>query len=186
MDLNPKVTAIIDTSLNLFSRYGTGRVSIEEICRTAKISKPTFYRYFSNKTDLVARLRRKLLDEGFARFDEISARDIPFPEKVEQMTRWRIEHLADISDEFRRDLYQSPEAVEEAKRRFFRNLQAAREKGEIRPDLDDELIWLVSEKITEMARDGSWRHLYSDYAEFQRQVRRLFFFGLLTRDGGNQ
>jgi len=31
---------------------------------------------------------------GFARFDEINAMDIPYPDKIELMTRWRIEFFS--------------------------------------------------------------------------------------------
>ncbi|HPQ43823.1 MAG TPA: TetR/AcrR family transcriptional regulator [Syntrophales bacterium] len=176
-----KRTQIIRTATDLFSRFGTKRVTVEEICRTAWVSKVTFYKYFTNKTDLIRNIRDELIETGFARFDEISAMDIPFPEKIALMTRWRIEFFARMKDEFIHELYTLDDVVEEAKRRYMKNIADAQEKGEIRSDLSPELIWLVTERLNGIVRDESWKTIFSDYGEFQEQMRTFFFFGLLAR-----
>ena len=107
------------------------------------------------------------------------------------MTRWRIEFFSQMKNEFIHELFSLDEVVEEAKQRYLRNISMAQEKGEIQPDLAPELIWLVGEKLNEIIRDESWRTIFTDYGEFQEQMRRLFFFGLLVRsndqtDSGDQ
>ncbi|UCD39298.1 MAG: helix-turn-helix transcriptional regulator, partial [Fidelibacterota bacterium] len=76
------------TAEHLFSRFGARRVTVEEICREANVSKMTFYKYFPNKVELVRTIRDNWEEEGFMRFDEINAMDLPFPEKIDLMTRW--------------------------------------------------------------------------------------------------
>ena len=176
-----KPDQIIKTAIDLFSRFGAKRVTVEEICKTAGVSKVTFYKYFKNKLDLIRQIRDDLIEIGFNKFDEISAMDIPYPEKIELMTRWRIEFFSQMKNEFIHELFSLDEVVEEAKQRYLRNISMAQEKGEIQPDLSPELIWLVSEKLNEIIRDESWRTIFTDYGEFQEQMRRLFFFGLLVR-----
>lgn len=176
-----KPDQIIKTAIDLFSRFGAKRVTIEEICKTAGVSKATFYKYFKNKLDLIRHIRDELIDVGFNKFDEISAMDISYPEKIELMTRWRIEFFSQMKKEFIHELFSLDEVVEEAKQRYLRNISMAQEKGEIQPNLSPELIWLVSEKLNEIIRDKSWRTIFTDYSEFQEQMRRLFFFGLLVR-----
>ena len=176
-----KPDQIIKTAIDLFSRFGAKRVTIEEICKTAGVSKATFYKYFKNKLDLIRHIRDELIEIGFNKFDEISAMDISYPEKIELMTRWRIEFFSQMKNEFIHELFSLDEVVEEAKQRYLRNISMAQEKGEIQPDLSPELIWLVSEKLNEIIRDKSWRTIFTDYSEFQEQMRRLFFFGLLVR-----
>ena len=176
-----KPDQIINTAIDLFSRFGAKRVTVEEICKTAGVSKATFYKYFKNKLDLIRHIRDELIEIGFNKFDEISAMDISYPEKIELMTRWRIEFFSQMKNEFIHELFSLDEVVEEAKQRYLRNISMAQEKGEIQPDLSPELIWLVSEKLNEIIRDKSWRTIFTDYSEFQEQMRRLFFFGLLVR-----
>jgi AcrR family transcriptional regulator len=176
-----KSDQIIKTAIDLFSRFGAKRVTVEEICKTAGVSKATFYKYFKNKLDLIRHIRDELIEIGFNKFDEISAMDIPYPEKIERMTRWRIEFFSQMKNEFIHELFSLDEVVEEAKQRYLRNISMAQEKGEIQPDLSPELIWLVSEKLNEIIRDKSWQTVFKDYSEYQEQMRRLFFFGLLVR-----
>ena len=51
---NPKYLDIFKTAKDLFWKYGIKRVSIEEICKEAKVSKMTFYKFFPNKIELEA------------------------------------------------------------------------------------------------------------------------------------
>ena len=83
MKKSEKPDQIIKTAIDLFSRFGTKRVTVEEICKTAGVSKATFYKYFKNKLDLIRHIRDELIEIGFNKFDEISAMDIPYPEKIE-------------------------------------------------------------------------------------------------------
>lgn len=181
MQKSKKRQQIINTATELFSRFGTKRVTVEEICSTAGVSKVTFYKYFKNKANLIQHIRDELMKIGFSQFDEISAMDIPYPEKIEMMTRWRIEFFSQMKQEFIHELLNLDEVVEEAKRRYLKNITDAQEKGEIRSDFSPAFIWLVTEKLNEIVRDESWRTVFSDFGDFQEQTRTLFFFGLLVR-----
>jgi len=50
---NPKRQKILHTGKELFWKFGFKRVTIEELCKEAGISKMTYYKYFTNKMDLV-------------------------------------------------------------------------------------------------------------------------------------
>ncbi|MDH5400751.1 MAG: TetR/AcrR family transcriptional regulator, partial [Cyclobacteriaceae bacterium] len=49
---NRKYQAIFETAKELFWKYGIRRVTIEEICKEAGVSKMTFYKFFPNKVAL--------------------------------------------------------------------------------------------------------------------------------------
>ena len=174
---------IIRTAESLFSRFGAKRVTVEEICREAGVSKMTFYKYFPNKVELVRRIRDNWIEEGFEKFDEIDAMDLPFPEKISLMTRWKAEFFSRINAEFIRELIAMDEVVEHAKNRYLNNITRAQKKGEIRSDIKPELLWMVTEKLFELTKEGKWKSAFSDYTQYQEQLRSLIFFGLLTRSG---
>ena len=48
-----KLCQISQTAETLFKLYGIKRVTVEEICKKANVSKMTFYKYFRNKIELV-------------------------------------------------------------------------------------------------------------------------------------
>ena len=172
---------IVLAAIKLFSRFGARRVPVEEICREAGVSKMTFYKYFPNKVGLVRTIRDRWVEEGFRKFDEIDALDLPFPEKVERMTRWKVEFAARVSADFIAELVGLDDVMEEVRRRYLANIAAAQKKGEIRSDIDPRFLWTVVEKLGELTREGTWKSASEDYAFFQRQMRILLFYGLLVR-----
>ena len=177
-----KQEKIFESAVALFSRHGARRVTVEEICRTAGVSKMTFYKHFANKTELVRSIRDVWMDEGFQKYDEINALDLPFPDKIQLMTRWKAEFASRINAEFIREMVSLDDVMEEVKSRFLANISAAQEMGEIRPDLNLEFLWMVLEKIGELVSEGRWKEVFEDFAQYQQQLRTLIFFGLLTRD----
>ncbi|WP_373482794.1 TetR/AcrR family transcriptional regulator [Acetobacterium sp.] len=174
-----KCTQLIETAKDLFFKHGVKRITIGEICNESNVSKVTFYQYFSNKDELVRHIRNELIENGFSKFDEINELDIGFPEKVELITQWRINFLANLKSDFIEDILSVEDTIEEMKSRYLKNIEAAQTKGEVRTDLSPELIWLVTEKLNELVRDGSWKEIFSDYSEFQKQLRKMYFYGLL-------
>ena len=172
---------IVKTAEMLFSRFGAKRVTIEEICRQAKVSKMTFYKHFSNKVALVRYIRDLYVEEGFNKFDEIKALDIPFARKIDRMTQWKVEFGTRINADFIREMVSIDDAVADAKRRFLKNLKDARSNGEIRDDIDLEFLWMVTEKLSELVKEGAWKEVFSDYSQYQYQARTLIFYGLLSR-----
>lgn len=174
-----KCIQLIETAKELFFKHGVQRITVEEICKKSNVSKVTFYKNFSNKDELVRYIRDELIKQGFSKYEEINELDIGFPEKVELITQWRIDFFSNIKSEFIEDILSVEETIEEMKRRYLKNIEAAQIKGEVRNDLSPELIWLVTEKLNELVRDGSWKEVFSDYSEFQKQLRKIYFYGLL-------
>jgi len=172
---------IIDTAEQLFSRFGSRRVTVEEICREAGASKMTFYKYFPNKVALVRTIKDQWVEEGFRKFDEINAMDIPFPEKIDLMTRWKVEFASRVNARFIRELVSIDDAMDQSRGRFLQNITRAQEEGEIRRDIEPQFLWLVIEKLQEMVKEGRWKAVFSDFGQFQEQLRNMIFFGLLTR-----
>ena len=184
--MTTKRELIVQTGERLFTRHGAKRVTIEELCREAGVSKPTFYKHFRNKVALVRFIRDRYVELGFARFEEISALEIPFPEKIDLMTRWKVEHASRIGAPFIRELVSIDDAVGRFKRGYLGNVRKAQQRGEVRDDIDPELLWLVVEKLGDLVRDGSWKSVCPDLGDYQRQLRTLIWYGLLTREEGGE
>jgi AcrR family transcriptional regulator len=172
---------IVSTAEDLFSRFGAKRVTVDEVCREAGVSKMTFYKHFPNKVELVRSIRDNWVEECFKKFDEINTMDLPFMEKINLMTRWKLEFATRVNAEFIRELVSTDDAMEQFKRRYLGNIKKAQEKGEVRSDIDLEFLWLVMEKLGELVMNGSWKSVCSELSQYQQQLRTLLWFGLLTR-----
>ena len=82
---NLKLNQIVETAYNLFMKFGIRRVSVEEICKEAGVSKMTFYKHFKNKSELAKHIINQIISEAEIKYRDLMAQDIPYSEKVKQM-----------------------------------------------------------------------------------------------------
>ena len=85
-----KLSQIVETSEILFKRFGIKRVTVEEICKKAGVSKMTFYKFFPNKIELVKYIWNNWYDEGYSKLDEINEMNIPITKKLPLMIEWKM------------------------------------------------------------------------------------------------
>lgn len=78
---NKKYLEIQKTSRELFWKHGFRRVTIQEICEKAGVSKMTFYKYFPNKIELAKTIFTNEVEEGTEKFNRLIEEDIPVAEK---------------------------------------------------------------------------------------------------------
>jgi len=179
---NKKRYDILETGKKLFLKHGVKRISVEEICREANVSKVTFYKHFKNKQQLLVTIRDSLMEIGFKKFDEINKLDISFEKKIQTMSKWRIEFFESIKGEFLDQIIKMDDFKREYMTRFITNIKTAQKNGEIKNDIFPELIALVIEKLREITIENKWRDFFDDYSTYQNQLRTLIFFGILTKE----
>ena len=180
---SPKHRALVDTARELFTKHGIKRVTIEEICEKAKVSKVTFYKYFKDKYMLAKYIGDEMIEAGFTRYDQINALDLSFPEKIDLITRWRIEFFSKLRNEFIEEIQDVEDLQQEIKKRYMKNIKEAQQKGEIKQDISIELIWLITEKLNELGKEGKWKSIFTDYSQFQKQLREVYFYGIVENHG---
>jgi AcrR family transcriptional regulator len=172
---------IIETATNLFMRHGIKRVSVAEICTKAGASKMTFYKYFSNKIELVEHIWRKLLEEGFNKLDEIDAMAIPLPEKIQLMFNWKRDFVANISDVFTEEILPININVEGYRKRFIQFIVDAQKRGEVRREIRPKFFIAVLDKLQELALDEELVKSYPSFIEFNREIKDFLWFGIYAR-----
>jgi len=189
-----KFDQIVETSKKLFMRFGIKRVTIEEICRKANVSKMTFYKYFPNKIELVKYLWNSWDDEGWGEIDKIDAMDIPFTEKLRLIITWKLKLLSEMSPEFIEEyVHFYPEFKDFLQQYNQRNIKRVtdciiswQKRGNVRPDIRPEILIAVLNKLQEVFGDDILRKLYKDNTEFTRELHNIFFYGIVTSDVSEQ
>src|SRR5690554_2965809 len=106
---NKKYNSILKTAKTLFWKHGFRRVTIEEICKEADVSKMTFYKFFSNKTDLAKTILDNLIQSSRIKFKAIVESKKLFSKKLEDLFLLKVEGMNNISMEFINDVYTNPE-----------------------------------------------------------------------------
>ena len=180
--MSRKRDQLIQTGEDLFVKHGMRRVTVEEICRQAGVSKPTFYVYFENKTALARRIDELWIEEALERIDEIEDADVPFPEKMERILAVKQELAARPGPEFLEDLIGLEIDLSHALRRVMRFLVQGQQRGEIRSDVRPELLMAAFDVLNSMQYDARIRDLYGDAKALAGDVFKLFHYGALSAE----
>lgn len=191
MTKSKKLQQITKTAHTLFMSHGIKRVTIEEICRTATVSKMTFYKYFDNKNDLAISVLDSIFTKAEKHYSNIMAQDASFSEKVKDIIKLKLEASKDVSTEMLQDLWNNPvpEVADYMKKKtqlslklFLDDMIAAQNKGEIRQDINPHFILYFIGKMQEIATDEKIIHMYETVQDFTSEIINLFFYGILTRE----
>ncbi|MFO7576023.1 MAG: TetR/AcrR family transcriptional regulator [Bacteroidales bacterium] len=184
---SPKCNILLETGRKLFWKYGFKRVSIDEICREAEVSKMTFYRCFKNKTELAKTIYLQIISEGVEKFDAILEAETSATEKLRQILLLKLEGTNNVSHEFITDFYSSTdtglkEFVEETTRTTWSGLissfRKAQERGYFRKDFKPEFILYLSQNITPMMTDENLLKLYGSPQDLIMEFANFFTYGI--------
>jgi len=176
------------TAKDLFLKHGFKKVSIDEICKKANVSRKTFYTFYENKNALVLFILREMVDNIKASYVDILKSEITFAEKMQKMLMLRLNTSKSLSLEFVADFY-NPEAGEildyftrmkeesiVSSRHF---LLKAQEKGEMNPNLNlDYVIWLM-QKVMELCSSQDLMSIFPNTESFVRQISESMLYGIM-------
>jgi len=189
---NPKVQQIFHTARSLVMRFGIKKVTVEEICSEAGVSKMTFYKYFRNKTDLALFILDRMIDDSMRRYNEIKERNIPYPEKVRLWIGLKMEQVNDLSQEFMDDIFSMnfPEIKAYYDKMARENIAVilndfieAQKRGDLREDVKPEFILYFFNHMFRMVDDRELIKFYKSPGELIGELTNFFFYGILPRGG---
>lgn len=180
-----KQQQLVETAETLFLKHGLKRVTVEEICQKAGVSRMTFYRYFRNKTDLMQYIWDQWIEEAYRKLDQVENMSVAFPEKLRLMQEYKLEMTARMSADFIEELFQTDFYLTTAnawKQRVMQFLTDAQKRGDIRAEVRPEFMLAIINKLTELVNDESVKRLYADYVELTREIWDFFYYGLINRN----
>lgn len=171
---------LIQTSEALFIQHGMKRVTVEEICTQANVSKPTFYKYFQNKEAIARRIVELWIEDILQRIDEIEEREIPFSEKMKLILEMKLELSARPGPEFTKDLLPLSIDFSSGYQRVMEFFIASQGKGDIREDIRPEVLLAAFTVLHQLIKDPKIRSLYSNPESISGDVFKLFYYGALS------
>lgn len=176
------------TAKELFFKHGFKKVSIDEICKKANVSRKTFYTFYENKNALVIFILQTMIKGIKETYTEIMKADLTFAQKMQKMLVLRLQTSKSLSLEFVADFY-NPEAGEIldyfnrmkeesiVASKYF--LQKAQEKGEMNPNLNlDYVIWLM-QKIMELCSSPDLMSIFPNTESLVLQISESMLYGIM-------
>ena len=188
--LSPKAEHLVKTTRELLKRYGVKRVSVEEICREAGVSKMTFYRNFPNKTAIVKHIVECIFADVWEISNNIFNENIKFEEKMEKVDAARWEYLNNIGQEFLEELAcQSDPDIRQMMEAEYRKsnnriksiFQDAQNSGEIRSDIKIDYILYMMDVINNISRDENLQKMYPDLSSLSKEIHNFLCYGVMGK-----
>jgi AcrR family transcriptional regulator len=186
---NASKRKVIEAGKTLFSKFGYRKVTIQEVCTAAGVSKMTYYRFFDNKIELVRFILTEMAEEGRQTYHGIMALDIPFEEKIRLTIRMKEESAAQYSDELLRDIYSDMEGdlmvliqklTVELLGEVLADYRRAQTEGHVRKDLNLDIIPYFLNQITNMAKDPALMAITKgNMKTVLMELTNLFFYGIM-------
>ncbi len=182
-----KYNHILEAARKLFYKYGIKKVTVEDICKEAKVSKMTFYKLFPNKIELAKTMLTEIFDQSERLFRELMSSHMPFTEKMENLVQWKLDNNGDASMQFVAELYETSDSEiaaflkqtsHERMQGVIKEFVKAQEKGLMRKDLKPELLLAIFDKIQELAGDKRILKAYDNVQDMTRAISNFFIYGI--------
>ena len=186
-----KQKQLLEKAKELFWKHGFKRVTVEEICELAGVSKMTFYRLYPNKMELAKAVFDNVIDQSITDFKELMCSPIPASEKMHKMLTMKFEGTNDISKEFMMDFYNNPnlevsayiqKKTGEVWQNIIEDFKQAQRDGWLRKDFKPEIMLIISQKLMEIVNDEKVLSLYPNPQDLVMEIANFFTYGISTHD----
>ena len=180
---------LLESAKDLFWKYGLKRVTVEEICQDASVSKMSFYRLFKNKLAIANEVLNLEIQESLDEYKMILNSSDTFVEKMEATIHLKLKHADKIGIEFLQDimtyggeefqlfLMEKRNETTKMVMDFFRKAQ---EDGDIRKDLNLALIPILSENLMLATSNEQLLQMYDSPRELIKDIITFFFYGIIS------
>ncbi len=178
---------LLETGRELFWKFGFRRVSVDELCSSAGVSRMTFYRYFQDKTDLAKAVFLQEAETAMNDFRILMRSDKSGVEKVRLMLQLKAHSAKNISREFLQDFYQHNDT---GLREFVEKLSSDvwndtlgllienQQKGVFRKDLNLQFFLSLSQKFMDLAYDEQLISITGGPEQLILELTNLLAYGL--------
>ena len=189
MGKSRKYDDLLNAAQKLFFKYGIKKVTIEDICEKANVSKMTFYKFFPNKIALAKVVLDTVFEANYIKFKELMEADIPFGIKMQLIVQMKMENNQNIGMEFMREIYTNAEANPELgmyASKMIRNgldkvvyeFVKAQKKGWMRKDIKPALLLAMMDKIVEVVGDERLMNHYDNAQQLTVEITKFFVYGI--------
>ena len=184
---NSKKDQILKTGRELFWKYGFRRVTVEEICKEAGVSKMTLYKHFSNKQELATSILDEIFEETLEKIRKISDEHQSADQTLKRILQLKSEGVHGISKEFIKDLYAHPDGaiksyMEAKTGMMFAEMIRVYEKGKVdgwvRNDLNVPFFLHYTQKSIEMITGDEMLNHFDSSEELIMEITNLFVYGI--------
>lgn len=188
--MTPKQKKLMDTALALFQKSGFKSVTVEEICRTADVSKMTFYKHFRNKEDLVLQIIKHLYEGAIDEGKTILKSSKPHRERIADLLEWKIQMLDQFTPPMLLDMKNFDPALmhfiqeksSESLSLFEDFIRDGQKDGVFRENLNIGFLMHIFQILSNSFFSENLEQYFTSYEDYIREYLDFLFYGLADRE----
>ncbi|HAI74913.1 MAG TPA: TetR/AcrR family transcriptional regulator [Microscillaceae bacterium] len=155
-------TKILETAKEMFMRFGTRSITMEDIARELVMSKKTLYQYFKDKDEMVLLVTAQELEQDKAEIQAIQEASVDAIDEILRISQTVAESFKNMNPTLLHDIKKYHTAAWQAfidyKNQFIRrsiidNLTRGIDEGYYRADLNIDLLAIMRLEQVEMGFD---------------------------------
>lgn len=189
--LSKKQSAILSNARTLFWQLGYRKVTIEEVCKLAGVSKMTFYKFYPDKLALAKAVYKLEVEKSLCRFRTIMQSQEAVDKKLAAIITLKSDAVENISHAFLHDFYMDEQLglkqfvgqlTNDSWQEILVLFAEAQQKGEFRKDFNPAFFLFIAQKIGEFITDPHLVQLSGGSREVIMEITRLFTWGIAPRE----
>ena len=183
-----KKQKIEQVAKELFLKYGFKKVTVDEICRKAHVSRKTYYTFYDNKNALVLYIVDEISKQSLQDFRILIDGPGSFAEKMSKAMELKFEFSKSISMEFVADIF-DPAATEimeywknvmqESMLLLMNFLKDGQRTGEMNADLNLNFVLWFYGKMSDILKAPEAMMMFGSAEELVKQVTQVLVYGIM-------
>ncbi len=183
-----KKQKIEQVAKELFLKYGFKKVTVDEICRKAHVSRKTYYTFYENKNALVLYIVDEISKQSLQDFRVLIDGPGSFAEKMSKAMELKFEFSKSISMEFIVDIF-DPTATEimeywknmmqESMLLLMNFLKDGQRTGEMNADLNLNFVLWFYGKMSDILKAPEAMMMFGSAEELVKQVTQVLVYGIM-------
>ena len=184
---------ILLSAQELFIQYGIRSVTMDDVARSASMSKKTLYQYFDNKDGLVSEVAMHHFEQETQEFLDIESEAKDAIHEILLVSQCLRKHVFKMNPSLLYDMQKYHGQAWENYLKFKhstirghiqRNIERGQSEGYFRPEIDAKVLSIFRVEGVQLVFDQKlFPREKFDFAKVQLQILDHFVHGLLTEKG---
>jgi len=184
-----KKQALLEAAQELFFKYGVRRVTVEEICKKAGVSKMTCYKYFADKWDIARTMLDTLVTCGMTAFEDMLRQDGPFAAKFGNMIMQTTAQIHSVGPALLDDMTREDSPLHEyylEMQKKTRKLSVdffmqAQRQGHIHRDVKMPVLLFMLDNLSDLVNHPDFVQIMPDIQDRASELATFLFYGFARK-----
>ncbi|MFJ8258482.1 TetR/AcrR family transcriptional regulator [Peribacillus asahii] len=180
-----KMKIIEEATLELLNQKDISNITMDEIAKSAGVSKVTLFNYYNTKDNLINTAIQNSFASIHKEYERLIESDLSFEQTYMELTQYKMKKIQSTTSVFFHNVMQQfaseqtffdKDAQETSDRLVLRMFQKGRKEGKINPAYSDEVLLMFMHIFTEGLKSQA---INSDsLIKYSPQITQMFMNGL--------